>query len=149
MIDVSPLIRWIVLAALIAASGLYGWTRGANHAMADFDAYRRSIESAADRQLVRVRLIESRQQAITTEVQNETVSRIARSDSYYRLHWPNSNPVSLPSVPGSPTPADGSPKASAPDTAGCNPADGAADALVIIGWQEWYRHVSAQSVARP
>lgn len=139
-------VRWLVLAALIAASGLYGWTRGAKHVEQRMDAYVRTVESAADRHTVRVRLLESRQRTISQEAHHETVDRIRRSDEHFRLRWPANSRGAVSAIPGGPGPSDGAAQEPALDTPGnpggafcTDPADSAADAIIVMEWQKWYR----------
>lgn len=139
-------IRWGCIAAVIAAAWGHGWMRGVSHEEGRLAEYVRSVESAADRHTVRVRLLESRQRTISQEAHHETVDRIRRSDEHFRLRWPANSRGAVSAIPGCPGPADGAAQEPALDTPGnpggafcADPADSAADAIVILEWQKWYR----------
>jgi len=94
-----------------------------------------AIEIVAKQQIKEVKRIEVRQKEVVKNV-NRSVSRdIALSDDYYKLRYSGSSEVSNPAGrPGGTTEASSSDSS---DTT-CNPKDGAADALVILGWQRYY-----------
>ena len=134
MMSLIPLpYRWIGIAVLIVAALATGWIKGVDHVQTKWDAQ----QQAQAVQIVRIR---AKQAAATETINHETHRLVARSDGYWRLRLKplQADPVSV--AAGS---ADATAAADASDSSGsdggCSPADGAADALVILGWQEWVR----------
>ena len=125
--------RWLAFAGLIVACLASGWVGGADHVQDKWDAQQQA-------QAVQIVRIQAKQAAATETINHETHRLVARSDGYWRLRLKplQADPVSV--AAGS---ADATAAADASDSSGsdggCSPADGAADALVILGWQEWVR----------
>ena len=127
--------RLLAIAALVAACIGFGWTKGADHVQDKWDA------SVIKDSLTTAR-VQAKQTQATETINHETNRLIARSDDYYRLRI---KPVQANPIPGSSgstdaaaAPAESDP--SRPDWAPvCSPSDGAADALVILGWQNVYK----------
>lgn len=124
--------RWAALGALCAMVALYTGLKVAGH----YQDKIAQIEVAGKQQTKIVKQIEVRQKEVVKNV-NQSVKRdIALSDDFYRgLLHPGSSQV--PNLTGTPGGTDEAPKTTSPDTA-CNPSDGSADALVILGWQKFY-----------
>ena len=133
--NLSALIPWpyrlLAAAALVAACIGFGWTKGADHVQDKWDA------SVIKDSLTTAR-VQAKQTQATETINHETNRLIARSDDYYRLRI---KPVQAYPVPGASGQPDAASEAVALDPAGvegapiCSPSDGAADALVILGWQ--------------
>lgn len=127
--------RLLAIAALIAACIGFGWVKGADHVQDKWDA-------ATVRQSLIVAHVQAKQTKATKEIDHATRSLVSRSDDYYRLRL---KPVQADPVPGASgsidaasTPVESDP--SRTDWAPiCSPADGAADAIVILGWQHVYK----------
>jgi hypothetical protein len=126
--------KYVGYALIVLLACFYTGVKVANH----YEEKLAKIEALGWIQKERVKVIETKQKEIVKNV-NRSVSRdIALSDDYYSLRFSGSSEVSNPSGrPGGTTEA--SPPASS-DTA-CNPKDGAADAIVILGWQDFYRQL--------
>jgi len=146
MIDIAAYIRWLLMGALVISSGLYGWTQGAIHGERRLSEYVRAVDTAAARQQVRVANTEAGQRSSTQEIHHETVARIARSDEHYRLRWPAGSSGALPQLAGRAGAPNGPAPESALDSPGnpggafcADPADAAADAIVILEWQRWFK----------
>lgn len=141
--NLSALIPWpcrmLVIAGLIAACIGYGWIKGADHVQTKWNAEQQV-------QAVRVVRIQAKQTQATQEIDHATRSLVSRSDDYYRLRL---KPVQADPVPGASGSIDAAAAPAESDPSGpdwppvCSPADGAADALVILGWQEWVRAMQA------
>lgn len=139
--------RLLLIAGLVAAAGLCGWVKGAGHVQAEWDKDRAAVEVVVVKQQARTARIEAAQKTTTENVSHETDSALARSDEYWRVRYPL-RPGRLPDVPGTAAATDAGAAPAPSDPAGdspgtCNPADGSADAIVILEWQRWYRGVSA------
>lgn len=127
--------RLLAIATLIASCVGFGWVKGAGHVQDKWDA-------ATAEQSSLVARIQAKQTQATETINHATPRLIARSDDYWRLRV---KPVQADPVPG---PAGGSDAAAPSDQADpagraqgsdCNPADGSADAIVILEWQAWAR----------
>lgn len=127
--------RWLAFAGLTVACLATGWIKGAGHVQDKWDA-------ATAEQSSLVARIQAKQTQATETINHATPRLIARSDDYWRLRV---KPVQADPVPG---PAGGSDAAAPSDQADpagraqgsdCNPADGSADAIVILEWQAWVR----------
>lgn len=145
--------RLLVLAVFAVALGGFCWVKGANHVQDKWDREQQA-------QAVKIVRIETRQKAATETINHEASSLVDRSDAYYRGLRLNPHPV--PGLPGSTASSDATASAASPgatgDSAGsggtngtpnysknysCDPADGAADAIVILEWQRWTREMRA------
>lgn len=96
------------------------------------------IEVIGAVQKERVKIIEGKQKEVVKYVNREVSRVIALSDEHYRMLYPSSGQVS--GFAGSPQSIDEGSKTVTPYPA-CDPKDGAADALVILGWQDFYRQL--------
>lgn len=125
--------RWLAFAGLTVACLATGWIKGAGHVQDKWDA-------ATAEQSSLVARIQAKQTQATETINHATPRLIARSDDYWRLRL---KPLQADPVPGTAGSADAAAASDQADSArsdgGCSPADGAADALVILGWQEWVR----------
>ena len=134
--------RLLAIAALVAACIGFGWTKGAGHVQDKWDA-------ATAEQSSLVARIQAKQTQATETINHATPRLIARSDDYWRLRLKplQADPVSV--AAGS---ADATAAADASDSSGsdggCSPADGAADAIVILEWQRWVRAMQTAEVSR-
>jgi len=126
--------KYVGYALIVLLACFYTGVKVADHYQDKLDA----IELVAKQQIKEVKRIEVRQKEIVKYV-NRSVSRdIALSDDYYSLRYSGGGEVSNPSGrPGGTTEA---PSSASSDTA-CDPKDGAADAIVILGWQDFYRQL--------
>ena len=126
--------KYVGYALIVLLACFYTGVKVADHYQDKLDA----IELVAKQQIKEVKRIEVRQKEIVKYV-NRSVSRdIAFSDDYYSLRYSGGGEVSNPSGrPGGTTEA---PSSASSDTA-CDPKDGAADAIVILGWQDFYRQL--------
>lgn len=137
--NLSALIPWpyrlLAIAGLVASCVGYGYVKGADHVQDKWDA-------SVIKDSLTVARIQAKQTQATKEIDHATTSLISRSDDYYRLRI---KPVQAGTVPG----ASGQPDAAAAPVESdpsrtdwapvCSPSDGAADALVILGWQHVYK----------
>jgi len=123
--------RYVGYALIVLLACFYTGVKVANH----YEDKLAKIEALGVIQKERVRFVETKQKEVVKNV-NRSVSRdIALSDDYYKLRYSDSSEVSNPAGrPGGTTEA---PSSDSSDTT-CNPKDGAADALVILGWQRYY-----------
>ncbi len=134
--------RLLAIATLIASCVGYGWVKGADHVQDAWDA-------ATVRQSLIVAHIQAKQTQATKDIDHATRSLVSRSDDYWRLRLKplQADPVSV--AAGS---ADATAAADASDSSGsdggCSPADGAADAIVILEWQRWVRAMQTAEVSR-
>lgn len=127
--------RLLAIATLIASCVGFGWVKGADHVQDAWDA-------ATVRQSLIVAHIQAKQTQATKDIDHATRSLVSRSDDYWRLRLKplQADPVSV--AAGS---ADAAAASDPADSAGvegapiCSPADGAADAIVILGWQHVYK----------
>lgn len=129
--------RWAALAALCAAVALYTGIKVANHYRGQLD----TIYAEGRVQKAHVAQVEVKQREVTKNVQKSTVAAIAASDAFY-LKLQHADPGAVSVFAG---PASGTTEAAqavAPYTR-CDPADGAADAEVIVAWQTFYRDLQA------
>ncbi|HEY3432564.1 MAG TPA: hypothetical protein VGK09_08450 [Rhodocyclaceae bacterium] len=124
--------RWLAIGLLSTTLVAFGWIKGAGHVQQQWDA----MVSADKIVMTKVKAVQT---VKTQEINHETNRLIARSDAYWGLRQP-----SLPSgVPRSSGGADAETSADALDPARrvegseCSPADGAADAILILQWQRW------------
>lgn len=136
--------RWLAMVLLAAALVAFGWVKGAENVQQQWDT-----QASADKIVVaKVKAVKT---AKTQEINHEVDRLTRRSDDYYRLRNA-SLPARLPGATGQP---DAATKADAPDPAGraegseCNPADGAADAIVILEWQRWARAMKEAVIDPP
>lgn len=140
--------RLVLLACLLAGGVLFGWVKGADHVRDAWDAERAATAIVVAKQQARAVRIEAAQKLTTEKIGHEIDTALARSDAYWgRLRYPP-RPGRLPDAPGAAAATDAAAPADATDPAGdtsgaCSPADGSADAIVIIEWQRWWRGVSA------
>lgn len=129
--------RWLAFAGLIVACLASGWVGGADHVQDKWDAQQQA-------QAVQIVRIQAKQAAATETINHETHRLVARSDEYWRLRL---KPLQADPVPGTAGSTDAAPAADALDPTGraqgCDPADGAADAIVIMEWQRWARAMQA------
>lgn len=129
--------RLLAIAALVAACIGFGWTKGADHVQDKWDA------SVIKDSLTTAR-VQAKQTQATETINHETNRLIARSDDYYRMRI---KPVQAYPVPGASGQPDAASEAVALDPAGvegtpiCSPADGAADAITVIMWQNWTKEM--------
>jgi hypothetical protein len=125
--------RLLAIATLIASCVGFGWVKGAGHVQDAWDA-------ATVRQSLIVAHIQAKQTQATKDIDHATRSLVSRSDDYWRLRV---KPVQADPVSGTSGESHATAETDQADpegrTGGCSPADGAADALVILGWQEWVR----------
>lgn len=134
--------RLLAIATLIASCVGFGWVKGADHVQDAWDA-------ATVRQSLIVAHIQAKQTQATKDIDHATRSLVSRSDDYWRLRLKplQADPVSV--AAGS---ADATAAADASDSSGsdggCSPADGAADAIVILEWQRWVRAMQTDEVSR-
>jgi len=132
---VPPPYRLIAIAGLIAACVGYGYVKGAEHVQDKWNA-------SVTKDSLTVARIQAKQTQATKEIDHATTSLISRSDDYYRMRI---KPVQAYPVPGASGQPDAAAASVALDPAGvegapiCSPADGAADAIVILGWQHVYK----------
>ena len=126
--------KYVGYALIVLLACFYTGVKVANH----YEEKLAKIEALGWIQKERVKVIETKQKEVVKNV-NRSVSRdIALSDDYYSLRYAGSGEVPNPSGrPGGTTEA--SPPASS-DTS-CDPKDGAADAIVILAWQDFYRQL--------
>lgn len=125
--------RLLAIATLIASCVGFGWVKGADHVQDAWDA-------ATVRQSLIVAHIQAKQTQATKDIDHATRSLVSRSDDYWRLRLKplQADPVSV--AAGSADAAAASdPADSSGSDGGCSPADGAADAIVILGWQNVYK----------
>ncbi len=127
--------RLLAIAALIAACIGFGWVNGADHVQDKWGA-------ATVRQSLIVAHIQAKQTQATKDIDHATRSLVSRSDDYWRLRL---KPLQADPVPGTSGKSDAAAASDPADSAGvegaplCSPADGAADAIVILEWQRWAR----------
>lgn len=127
--------RLLAIATLIASCVGFGWVKGAGHVQYAWDA-------ATVRQSLIVAHIQAKQTQATKDIDHATRSLVSRSDDYWRLRL---KPLQADPVPGTAGSADAAAPSDQADPAGraqgsdCNPADGSADAIVILEWQAWAR----------
>jgi len=125
--------RLLAIAALTAACIGFGWVNGADHVQDKWDA-------ATAEQSSLVARIQAKQTQATETINHATSSLIARSDAAWRLRV---KPVQADPVPGTSGESHAAAETDQADSTGratgCDPADGAADSLTIIGWQSWVR----------
>lgn len=127
--------RWLAFAGLLVACVGFGWVKGAGHVQDAWDA-------ATVRQSLIVAHIQAKQTQATKDIDHATRSLVSRSDDYWRLRL---KPLQADPVPGTAGSADAAAAPDPADSAGvdgapiCSPADGAADAIVILGWQHVYK----------
>jgi len=127
--------RLLAIAALIAACIGFGWVNGADHVQDKWGA-------ATVRQSLIVAHVQAKQTQATKDIDHATRSLVSRSDDYWRLRL---KPLQADPVPGTAGSADAAAAPDPADSAGvdgapiCSPADGAADAIVILGWQHVYK----------
>ena len=134
MMSLIPLpYRWIGIAVLIVAALATGWIKGVDHVQTKWDAQQQA-------QAVQIVRIQAKQTQATETINHATSSLIARSDAAWRLRL---KPVQADPVPGTSGESHAAAETDQADSTGratgCDPADGAADALTIIGWQSWVR----------
>lgn len=133
--------RWLAFAGLIVACLASGWVGGADHVQDKWDAQQQA-------QAVQIVRIQAKQAAATETINHETHRLVARSDDYWRLRL---KPLQADPVPGTAGSADAAAASDPADSAGvegaplCSPADGAADAIVILGWQNVYKAWAMQA----
>ena len=127
--------RLLAIATLIASCVGFGWVKGADHVQDAWDA-------ATVRQSLIVAHIQAKQTQATKDIDHATRSLVSRSDDYWRLRLkplqadPISGTAGQPDAAAAPVESDPSRTDWAPV---CSPSDGAADALVILGWQNVYK----------
>ncbi len=131
--------RLLAIATLIASCVGFGWVKGADHVQDAWDA-------ATVRQSLIVAHIQAKQTQATKDIDHATRSLVSRSDDYWRLRL---KPLQADPVPGTSGKSDAAAASDPADSAGvegaplCSPADGAADAIVILEWQRWARAMQA------
>ena len=125
--------RLLAIATLIASCVGFGWVKGAGHVQDAWDA-------ATVRQSLIVAHIQAKQTQATKDIDHATRSLVSRSDDYWRLRL---KPVQADPVPGTSGESHAAAETDQADSTGratgCDPADGAADAIVILGWQNVYK----------
>jgi len=127
--------RLLAIATLIASCVGFGWVKGAGHVQDAWDA-------ATVRQSLIVAHIQAKQTQATKDIDHATRSLVSRSDDYWRLRLKPLQADPVPGTTGEPdaaAPSDQADPAGAEGTPICSPADGAADAIVILGWQHVYK----------
>lgn len=126
--------KYVGYALIVLLACFYTGVKVADHYQDKLDA----IELVAKQQIKEVKRIEVRQKEVVKNVNRSVRRDIDLSDDYYSLRYSGGGEVSNPSGrPGGTTEA---PSSASSDTA-CDPKDGAADAIVILGWQDFYRQL--------
>ena len=126
--------KYVGYALIVLLACFYTGVKVANH----YEEKLAKIESLGVIQKERVKVIETKQKEVVKNVNRSVRRDIDLSDDYYSLRYSGGGEVSNPSGrPGGTTEA---PSSASSDTA-CDPKDGAADAIVILGWQDFYRQL--------
>ena len=143
-------VRWIVLALLALACAGLGWTFGADHVQAKWDADSAARAEVAAKQAVKVARVEAAQENVSREEGNNVQADFAAVRSYYadRVRQPAQVcPGSGPKVARS----AGSAPAAAADPGSSPAGDGirvesydqlaarcAETTVIARGWQRWW-----------
>ena len=126
--------KYVGYALIVLLACFYTGVKVASH----YEEKLAKIEALGVIQKERVKVIETKQKEVVRYV-NRSVSRdIALSNEYYRMLYPGSSEV--PNFARTTGGVDEGTKTASPDTS-CDPKDGAADAIVILGWQRFYREL--------
>ena len=129
--------RWVALAALVGLACLYTGIKVAGH----YQDRLAAINAVGQAQIQHTKAVEVKQKEVTKNVQRETSSAIARSDAYWLHQSSSERPV--PSVAGPASSPETTAEKPSPDPVTCDLADGAADAILVLGWQKFYSDLQA------
>lgn len=131
--------KYGAIALLSIACFWYGWTFGTSHVQSKWDVQNARNEEQAKK-------IQEVQKLKSEQANNETKSLLDRNNAYWRMR---ANAMQANSTSTSPGRVDEPTKADSfnPDRAiKCNPEEGAADAIIILQWQKFYRELSEAEV---
>lgn|SRR5574340_219852 len=133
---ISPLWRWIALAALVISSFGYGYVKGVTHEARKLEEFRGEVDRKAQEQIAKNSARVQQQKQITEETANAYAKNIDALRRYYdqRLRQRAAGSGAVPSLPAAPASLDAVTPDSLPLAGQCAETTEQLEAL-----QDWVR----------